>query len=139
MLFRSRLGQFAAQVKDRKDVVVIAVTIDDGPEAIKDVMAATFPDGPPVFVMAYDRDNAVVLGRFGTKLFPETWILDGAGVIRARFDGEPHGGEGCESAWKSPMLLSAIDAVQGPARCDIVIDPKLDPSPERRIAQCRHE
>lgn len=135
-----RLARFAETIKNRKDVALITVTIDDGPEAIKNVLLASFPDGsPPNFIIAYDRENAIVRGKYGTKLFPETWLIDDTGVIRARFDGEPHSGEGCESAWNGALLLSAIDSLKGPVKCDLVLDPKLDPNPEHRIAQCRHE
>lgn len=134
-----RIARFAEQIKNRKDVTLITVTIDDGPAAIKDVLAATFPDGsPPNFVIAYDRENAIVRGKYGTKLFPETWLVDPGGVVRARFDGEPRGGEGCDSAWNTALLLSAIDALKSPVKCDLVLDPKTDPNPEHRIAQCQH-
>lgn len=134
-----RIARFAEQIKNRKDVVLITVTIDDGPAAIKDVLAATFPDGsPPNFIIAFDRENAIVRGKYGTKLFPETWLVDPGGVVRARFDGEPRGGEGCDSAWNTALLLSAIDALKSPVKCDLVLDPKVDPNPEHRIAQCQH-
>lgn len=135
-----RIARFAETIKNRKDVSLITVTIDDGPESIKNVLLASFPDGsPPNFIIAYDRENAIVRGKYGTKLFPETWLIDEGGVIRARFDGEPHSGEGCESAWNGALLLSAIDSLKGPVKCDLVLDPKVDPNPEHRIAQCRHE
>ncbi len=34
-----------------------------------------------------DPERTVVGGRFGTRLFPETWVIDPRGIIRARFDG----------------------------------------------------
>ena len=36
--------------------------------------------------LLFDPARAVVRDRFGTRLFPETWIIDPDGVIRARFD-----------------------------------------------------
>lgn len=131
------VAQFAELVKSRNDVAVVTITIDDGPESVKDVLTTVFDGKPPSFVVAYDPENTVVRGRFGTKLFPETWLIDPSGIIRARFDGIPMAGEGCDVAWKNPLLLSAIDALKSPAVCDITIDPKIDPRPEKLIAPCR--
>jgi peroxiredoxin len=49
-----------------------------------------------------DADRAVVNGQFGTKLFPETWIIDADGVIRFRFDGALD--------WSDPVALDMIRA-----------------------------
>jgi hypothetical protein len=49
-----------------------------------------------------DADRAIVNGKFGTKLFPETWIIDGDGVIRLRFDGALD--------WSDPVALDLIRA-----------------------------
>ena len=131
------LAEFAEQIKDRTDVAVIAVTIDEGPASIADTLKTVFGDRPLPFALAFDADNAVVRDRFGTKLFPETWLIDRSGIIRARFDGIPAAGDACDVAWKSPLLLSAIDALESPAVCDVVFDPKADPRPEKLLAPCR--
>lgn len=131
------VAEFADRVKGRSDVAVIAVTIDDGPSAIADTMKTLFGDKAPSFTLAYDPQNAVVEGKYGTRLFPETWLIDPSGIIRARFDGIPFAGEGCDVAWKSPLLLSAIDALESPAVCDVVVDPKADPRPDKQLAACR--
>ena len=49
-----------------------------------------------------DADRAVVNGKYGTKLFPETWIVDKNGVIRFRFDGALD--------WSDPVALDLIRA-----------------------------
>jgi len=131
------LAQFAEQIKDRKDVALLTITIDQDAAAIADVLAVSFEGKAPNFAIAFDPENTVVRGKYGTKLFPETWMIDPQGVIRARFDGVPLAGETCEAAWKGSMVLSAIDALRGPAVCDIVVDPKVDPRPEKLIAPCR--
>lgn len=131
------LAQFAQQIKGRRDVAIVTVTTDDGPAAIADVVQTVFGTQPPPFPIAFDPESSVVLDKYGTKLFPETWLLDPQGTIRARFDGVPLAGEGCDVAWRSPLFLSAIDALKGPAVCDIVVDPKVDPRPEKLIAPCR--
>lgn len=131
------VAKFAEQIQGRKDVALITVTVDQNREDIADVLATVFGDKPPPFPIAFDPENSVVRAKYGTKLFPETWMLDPNGAIRARFDGVPLAGEGCDVAWKSPLLFSAIDALRAPAVCDIVIDPKLDSRPEKLIASCR--
>lgn len=130
------LAKFAEQIEGRSDVAILTVTIDDGPEAIRDLVATLFLGGKPPFPIAFDPESQVVGGKYGTKLYPETWFLDPQGTIRARFDGVPLAGEGCDVAWRSGLVISAIDALKGPAVCDIAIDPKRDP-PNRLVAPCR--
>lgn len=131
------VAKFAEQIQGRKDVALITVTVDENREAIADVLQTVFGDKAPPFPIAFDPENTIVRAKYGTKLFPETWLVDPAGAIRARFDGVPLAGEGCDVAWKSPLLFSAIDALKGPAVCDITIDPKVDPRPDKLIAACR--
>ena len=40
--------------------------------------------------------------QFGTKLFPETWIIDADGLVRFRFDGALD--------WSDPVALDLIRA-----------------------------
>jgi peroxiredoxin len=49
-----------------------------------------------------DSERKVVTGKFGTKLFPETWIIDADGVVRFRFDGALD--------WSDPVALDLIRA-----------------------------
>jgi peroxiredoxin len=49
-----------------------------------------------------DAERTVVNGKFGTKLFPETWIIDADGVIRFRYDGALD--------WSNPVALDLIRA-----------------------------
>jgi thiol-disulfide isomerase/thioredoxin len=132
------LAKFAEQLRGRSDVAILTVTIDETPADIADVVAATFGKEPPPFPILFDPENKIVLGKYGTKLFPETWLLDRDQIIRARFDGVPQAGDQCDVAWRTPLMLSAIDALESPAVCDIVVDPKAHPNnPEKLIAPCR--
>ena len=54
--------------------------------------------------MLFDPTRSVVAGRYGTRLFPETWIIDGDGVIRARFD---HTLE-----WSSPVFVQYVTSLR---------------------------
>lgn len=83
-------------VADRKDVEVVAVSTDASWQAV----STLFPSKHRVNVL-FDPAREVVKGKFGTRLFPETWIIDGDGVIRFRFDGSRD--------WSSPLVLELID------------------------------
>ena len=65
------------------DVVVLTVTADEDWNTVR----AMFPDGEPAMPILFDPDRAVINGKYGTRLVPETWIIDREGIIRARFDG----------------------------------------------------
>jgi hypothetical protein len=41
-------------------------------------------------------------GKFGTRLFPETWIIDPEGVIRLRIDGRRD--------WSHPVAIQVIES-----------------------------
>jgi len=49
-----------------------------------------------------DAERKVVTEQFGTKLFPETWIIDADGIVRFRFDGALD--------WSNPVALDLIRA-----------------------------
>ena len=68
-------------VEDRDDIEVVTVTIDRRESDVRSVVPSTSP-----LTVLMDRDRSVVRGRYGTVLFPETWIIDGDGVIRMRID-----------------------------------------------------
>ena len=79
------------------DVEVVAVSTDRS----WDEVATIIPPSSRITSLL-DRDRAVVNGKFGTKLFPETWIIDPDGVIRFRFDGALD--------WSDPVALDLIRA-----------------------------
>jgi hypothetical protein len=51
----------------------------------------------------FDPTKSVVREKYGTRLFPETWIIDPDGVIRVRVDGQRD--------WSSPMVLDMIQSI----------------------------
>ena len=69
-------------VDHEDDVVLVTVTVDDDWHAVRRL----FPGGTKMTVL-FDPERSIVKQKFGTDLFPETWIIDPSGVIRARFDG----------------------------------------------------
>ncbi len=131
------LAHFAERIKNEKDVVILTVTIDDGPTAVSDVWASLFGGKLPPFPVLFDPEAKVVRDLYGTSQYPETWLIDPQGIIRARFDGIPLGGENCEVAWRGSLLISALDAIRSPVACPVTFDPKYDPRPEHLVAPCR--
>jgi len=74
-----------------KDVIVLAVSVDDDPDAYHkflkdhaiDLLTVRDPGGPKT-----DQGvSAPVASRYGTFKFPETYIIDRSGIIRRKFIG----------------------------------------------------
>lgn len=99
-------------LKDRKDVVVLTVSTDDGPADVKPTLKSVLREEPP-FEVLFDPDSKIVAGKFGTRLYPETWIIDQRGVIRARFDGA--------RAWSNPAVVELVDQIRAGGYCPIDI------------------
>src|SRR5260221_12745028 len=65
----------------------------------------------PLFVVLFDPESNVVSDKYGTTLYPETWIIDPQGVIRARFDGARD--------WSNAMVLDLIESFERPLACGV--------------------
>jgi len=83
--------------EDWGDVRVVAVSTDPGWDDARTVLRESTP-----LTVLFDPESEIVLGRFGTRLFPETWIIDREGVIRFRYDGPLN--------WDDPVVLDVIDS-----------------------------
>ena len=79
------------------DVEIVAVSTDRSWEEAETIIPRTSR-----ITSLLDADRQVVTGMFGTKLFPETWIIDADGVVRFRFDGSLD--------WSDPVALDLIRA-----------------------------
>ncbi|HEY1692194.1 MAG TPA: TlpA disulfide reductase family protein [Polyangiaceae bacterium] len=109
------LAELAQILKDRHDVVMLAVSTDDGPDDVRPTLQ-TVLHGPPPFEVLFDPDARIVREKFGTHLFPETWLIDPHGVIRARFDGSRD--------WTNPLVVNFIDSLRTGDYCPVSIDGK---------------
>ena len=69
-------------VEKEDDIVLLTVTVDSDWNAVRRL----FPRGTKMPIL-FDPERSVVKDKYGTELFPETWIIDREGVIRSRFDG----------------------------------------------------
>lgn len=79
------------------DVELVTINTDAGWDAI----AASMPPRSVLNVL-FDTDRAIVRGKYGTRLYPETWIIDKEGLIRARIDGARD--------WSSALALSLVSS-----------------------------
>jgi peroxiredoxin len=107
------LAELTKLVRDRPDVAVVAVSVDDGPDDVRPTLQTVLHEEPP-FTVLFDPDSKIVGGRYGTRLFPETWFIDKSGIIRARFDGA--------KAWNDAMVVEYIDTLRRGDWCNVKID-----------------
>jgi thiol-disulfide isomerase/thioredoxin len=107
------LAELAKIVRDRPDVAVIAVSVDDGPDDVRPTLQTVLRGTPP-FQVLFDPDSKVVREKFGTRLYPETWFIDKEGLIRARFDGARE--------WDNPLVVEYIDELRRGDYCSVKID-----------------
>ena len=82
-------------MQNTHEIALVLVSVDANWDAVAPLVPRTMR-APLLF----DPDRSVVERKFGTRLFPETWIIDPRGVIRARFDRTLD--------WTSPALLTFL-------------------------------
>ena len=87
----------AEMTQDWGDVEVVAVSTDRSWAEVETIIPRTSR-----ITSLLDAERKVVTDQFGTKLFPETWIIDADGVVRFRFDGALD--------WSNPVALDLIRA-----------------------------
>ncbi|QQR91146.1 MAG: TlpA family protein disulfide reductase [Myxococcales bacterium] len=91
------LVTLAEIAEGRDDIEVVSVSTDANWSAVRGV----FPVNSRLRVL-FDPKKKVVEDKYGTRLYPETWIIDPKGVIRARFDGARD--------WASPITLDLVES-----------------------------
>jgi peroxiredoxin len=104
------IAELARVVKNRTDMVVLTVSTDQGPDDVRDTLKVTL-NGDAPFPVLFDPESKIVLEQYGTKLFPETWIIDPKGIIRARVDGARD--------WSSSLVMEIGEMVQKPGGCPV--------------------
>jgi len=100
-----------ARIVAKDGVQVVTISTDEGPDAVRDHLQVVLEGKEPPFAVLFDPDAEIVAGKFGTTLFPETWLVDGDGVIRARVDGARD--------WTSPFALELIERIGRPGSCQV--------------------
>lgn len=120
------LAEMAEILKNRRDVVVVTVSTDETREDVKATLDSVLGRAAP-FVTLIDPDSDVVLGKYGTKLFPETWFIDKNGVIRARFDGPRD--------WSSALTIDYATSVSDVLTCGVLFSKGRPSGPGSDLCQ----
>ncbi len=107
------LAALATALRGRRDMVVIAVSTDDSVEDAESTLRSVLGGAPP-FPVFVDSEATVVSDKYGTRLYPETWFIDGGGVIRARIDGARD--------WSEPLARDLAESFATPLSCPIRVD-----------------
>jgi peroxiredoxin len=92
------------------DVAVLTISTDESAKDATDTLK-TVLHGEPPFPILMDSDLKVVGGKYGTNLYPETWIIDKNGVIRARFDGARE--------WSNAAVVQLVEQIRGGGYCPV--------------------
>jgi thiol-disulfide isomerase/thioredoxin len=104
------VAELARVARGRRDFVVVTVSTDDGPNDVRDTLKVALGGDPP-FPVLFDPEAKVVGDKYGTHLFPETWIIDPNGVIRARFDGARD--------WSTPIAVEVGEVAGRAGTCPV--------------------
>jgi thiol-disulfide isomerase/thioredoxin len=112
------IAELARILEPKKDVAVLTVSSDETAKEASDALKTVLRGDPP-FPVLIDPDVKVTKDAFGTSLYPETWIIDKNGVIRARFDGARE--------WSNAAVVQFVDQIRNGEYCPLVAkQSKLD-------------
>lgn len=104
------IANLATALRSHSNVELLTISTDDTFEDVRATMQSVLGTEAP-FPILLDPDAAVVTSKYGTKLFPETWVIGPDGVIRARFDGQRD--------WASPLIVDLANALLAPVQCEV--------------------
>lgn len=104
------IADLARIVRPMDDVQVLTINTDETAAEALGALKAVFKEEPP-FPILMDPDLKVVKDKFGTSLYPETFIIDKKGVIRARVDGARD--------WSNAGIVQLIDQIRGGGYCPV--------------------
>jgi len=105
------IADLARILKPLGDVAVVTVSTDDTAQDAVDTLKAVLREPEPPFQVLMDPDAKTVRGKYGTSLYPETWIIDKTGVIRARFDGARE--------WSNATVVELVNQIRGGGYCPV--------------------
>jgi peroxiredoxin len=110
----------------RQNLQLLTVSTDESLEDARATLQSVLGGEAP-FEVLLDPDSEIVAGKYGTKLYPETWFIDSQGVIRARFDGT--------RAWSSALMLDLAQTFSEPHTCPIVFKGATPSGPAAQICE----
>ena len=106
------IADLARILKPKDDVAVVTISTDDTAEdAALTLKAVLKDDKEPPFAVLIDPDAKNVTGKWGTTLYPETWIIDKNGILRARFDGARE--------WSNAAVVQYVDQIRTGGYCEV--------------------
>lgn len=105
-----QLAELAKILRERSGIELVTVSTDDSVADVQNTLKSVLGGDIP-FVTLVDADAAVVNGKFGTKLYPETWFIDPRGVIRARVDGA--------RKWATALTVDYAESLKAPVACSV--------------------
>jgi thiol-disulfide isomerase/thioredoxin len=106
------LAGLGKALRPHGDIAFITITTDESAADAKNTLHSVLGGGDIPFIVLIDPDGEIVRGKFGTKLFPETWFIDPMGVIRVRFDGPRE--------WDGALPIDLAKSLTTPIPCDVV-------------------
>jgi peroxiredoxin len=104
------IADLARILKPMGDVAVVTVSTDETAKEATDTLKSVLRGEAP-FPVLMDPELKVVRDKFGTSLYPETWIIDKNGVIRARFDGARE--------WSNAAVVQLVEQIRGGGYCPV--------------------
>lgn len=105
------IASLAKAIKPYSNVALLTVTTDETAEDAKATLQSIIGSSDAFVTLVDPGGDGVVLGKYGTKLFPETWFIDPEGVIRARFDGPRD--------WTGALTLDLAQGLSSPIPCQV--------------------
>jgi peroxiredoxin len=108
------IAELARVVQPMGDVAVLTISTDETAKEAMLAASSALQEMPP-FPILMDPEGKSAAQKFGTKLFPETWIIDKKGFIRARFDGTRE--------WSSAAVIEFIEPIRtGSGTCEVQVN-----------------
>src|SRR6478609_5582896 len=109
------LAELGQSIAHRKDIVLLTVTTDesaaDAAATLQSILGEAMSKGKAPFEVLVDPDAQVVTGKFGTKLYPETWLINKDGVVAARVDGARD--------WADPVVIRYAESLNDAFSCGL--------------------
>lgn len=102
------LAELAGILRGDDRFALLTVAVDESANTVQQMLLDATHMAHP-FSVLLDPDSKYVLNRYGTRLFPETWIIDRDGIIRARFDGPRD--------WSSSLVIDLLQAIHRGDSC----------------------
>lgn len=104
------VADLARILKPMQDVAVLTISTDETAKDATDALKMVLKEEPP-FPVLMDPDAKTIGSKYGTSLYPETWIVDKQGVIRARFDGARE--------WSNAAVVQYVEQVRTGGYCEL--------------------